>query len=745
MHQQGIGGGGAVPPPYNHDDERQRLLLGKGNGASGPPLHPAGGYNATQPASQHMQQMGYLGTATMVPLQPPQQAQVQQQQQQPPHQNLTPAPSASARHKSQPHGISSMIPAGQLLTKSYSVSADGSPSYLTPLQLGRHELYEMVPFTAVFGMQARERSISRAFADYAGELDTIEADQIAYSRTNRHMSAAELESRKSHASLLMLDELEMDAVVITTPLIVALFMASVSQFLVGYNTGVMNAASTVVFPGHTTFEWSLAVAIFAVGGPFGAVAAGSIVDSRGRRGGMAVVTYTFLAGGLLQTFARNMLTIAIARFVIGFASGFSSVLVPIYLGELAPPTLRGTLGTLTQFCLVIGIFISNLLAFPLATEESWRILFSVTVMASIVQLFCFPFLVESPRWVLGKDRSSRRARYIIKNLRGLRHEHEIEIEVNHFVNASHAQACGADGGSGGGGGSVHTSSGVAFGGMFRDKQIRRLLVCSLVLQMAQQLSGINAVFYYSTMFFEGLIENPLLGTTIVGGVNVAATYVALLLMENSNRRTLILWSAGGMLVSSIGLVLCLLGIFKGLASLLFVMSFVSFFEIGLGPIPWLIVAEMFEAKYVATAMSASCQLNWCCNFIVGLVFPYLQKYLGAFSFVPFATVLLITIIFVIVYLPETKGTTPEELRDDIERSLSTILALNDDSMSNENSSSSVGNPIDVEWRRAMDDLKRQEEEDMMRGTYNYGFQPIEPNRVAAESDWRSRVAGEPGM
>lgn len=169
-------------------------------------------------------------------------------------------------------------------------------------------------------------------------------------------------------------------------------------------------------------------------------------------------------------------------------------------------------------------------------------------------------------------------------------------------------------------------------------------------------------------------------------------------------------------------------------------------------------------------MSISCQINWACNFIVGLVFPYLQEYLGAYSFVPFAVVLLATIIFVLVLLPETKGTTPEELRDEIVRSLSTMMALSADSTTADHYSSSAGNPIDVEWRRAMDDLRRQEEEDMKRGTYSalllsstyhycvqcplmlllcfsvlkdYGFQPIEPhaveNRVAPESDWKSRV------
>lgn len=94
----------------------------------------------------------------------------------------------------------------------------------------------------------------------------------------------------------------------------------------------MNAPEKVVFPGHSTGAWSLAVAAFAVGGPFGAVFGGKMADSRGRRGALLICTWTFLAGGVLQTMALDMFTIIIARFIIGFASGFSSVLVPIYLG-----------------------------------------------------------------------------------------------------------------------------------------------------------------------------------------------------------------------------------------------------------------------------------------------------------------------------------------------------------------------------------------------------------------------------
>lgn len=95
----------------------------------------------------------------------------------------------------------------------------------------------------------------------------------------------------------------------------------------------MNAPANVVFPGHSTLAWSLAVSSFAVGGPFGALVGGRMADSRGRRGALLLDTWLFLFGGILQTCAPDMMTIIVARFIIGFASGFSTVVVPVLLGE----------------------------------------------------------------------------------------------------------------------------------------------------------------------------------------------------------------------------------------------------------------------------------------------------------------------------------------------------------------------------------------------------------------------------
>ncbi|CAN0392030.1 unnamed protein product, partial [Laminaria digitata] len=266
---------------------------------------------------------------------------------------------------------------------------------------------------------------------------------------------------------------------------------------------------------------------------------------------------------------------------------FCSVVVPIYLGELAPPTLRGTLGTLTQFALVSGILGSNLLAFPLATTGGWRYMFALTPVIAVVELLCVPFIFESPsRWLLARDEYSMQARVAIMKLRGFTNDQEVQIEIDHILEASSAQRTSHT--------SAHSRGAVL--DLFADKRQRLLVVSFVVLHAAQQLTGINAIFYYSNSFFVGIIDNPLIGTTLVGVINVVATYVALQLMDKTGRVPLILWSAGGMLASTVLVTLSLLGLLPNVVAVFGVMAFVTFFEIGLGPIPWLIVAEMFDAK-----------------------------------------------------------------------------------------------------------------------------------------------------
>eukprot|EP00752_Nemacystus_decipiens_P004333 g3958.t1 len=511
--------------------------------------------------------------------------------------------------------------------RSSSVGPGMTASNLNPQQRNRRALYVNLPFFSVYGMQYREKSIAKSLSKISlQDLDI--AGQAEYMK-----KAAE------------------DEAVVTWPLIAAVLVAVLLEFLVGFNIGVMNAPEKVVFPGHTTAQWSIAVSVFAIGGPFGAVLAGTVSNKSGRRGAIIVNTWIYLVGGLLFSLAPSVLWLIPARFMIGFACGFSSVVIPIYLGELAPPTLRGTLGTMTQFALVIGILGSNLLAFPLATAGGWRWMFALTPILALVELMCMPLIFESPRWLLAKDEYSMEARLAISKLRGITNDEEVQIEIDHMLEAMSAQRTSHN--------SAHSRGAVL--DLFTDERQRLLVISFVILHAAQQLTGINAIFYYSNSFFVGIIDNPLVGTSLVGVVNVVATYVALQLMDKTGRIPLMMWSTGGMLASTVVVTLSLLGFLPNVVAVFGVMAFVTFFEIGLGPIPWLIVAEMFDAKYVATAMSIACQVNWASNFVVGIGWPYMHQAMGPYSFVTFGSLLLTTFLFTWQYLPETAGRSHAEV------------------------------------------------------------------------------------
>uniref|UniRef100_K3XC36 Hexose transporter 1 n=1 Tax=Globisporangium ultimum (strain ATCC 200006 / CBS 805.95 / DAOM BR144) TaxID=431595 RepID=K3XC36_GLOUD len=198
-----------------------------------------------------------------------------------------------------------------------------------------------------------------------------------------------------------------------------------------------------------------------------------------------------------------------------------------------------------------------------------------------------------------------------------------------------------------------------------DRSVRFSLIVGIVLQLAQQFSGINAVMFYANLFFKNVgLQDPLVGTCLVGTVNVISTGVALMLMDTAGRRPLLIYSAIGMIASLFILTLGLLKYlpFASMVSVGGVMCFVWFFEIGMGPIPWLIVAEMFPAKPRATAMSIATMVNWICSFIVGLVFPTMQSRLNEFSFVPFMTCMIFALVFILKYVPETKGKTILEIQ-----------------------------------------------------------------------------------
>uniref|UniRef100_H3G9G5 Hexose transporter 1 n=1 Tax=Phytophthora ramorum TaxID=164328 RepID=H3G9G5_PHYRM len=413
--------------------------------------------------------------------------------------------------------------------------------------------------------------------------------------------------------------------------------------------------ASVVFPGHSDMLWAVCVSVFAVGGPIGSIAGGQLSAQLGRKKTMLANSCLFVVSGAVMAFAVNMYMLIVGRFLVGIASGTATVIVPLYLGELAPPNLRGALGTTYQVAMVLGILGTDVLAFGFAgeseslTNPGWRLMFGFAGILGVMQLVLAPLLIESPRWFLNNG-NPKQAEVMLRRLR--QSDDDVTDEMDSISAANFSESGDVQG----------------VGEVLRDRSIRLPLLVAVVLQLAQQLSGINAVMFYASSFFQNAgLENPLVGITLVYIVNVLATLVALMLMDTAGRRPLLLWSVVGMIVSSGVLTVGLMGLlpFASMFSVGGVMSFVWFFEIGLGPIPWLIAAEMFPPKSRTSATSIATMVNWLGLFIIGIVFPTMQGALGDSIFVPFAVVLVLTLGFSFKFVPETKGKTLDEIQADI--------------------------------------------------------------------------------
>ncbi|XP_073540912.1 solute carrier family 2, facilitated glucose transporter member 3-like [Phyllobates terribilis] len=464
---------------------------------------------------------------------------------------------------------------------------------------------------------------------------------------------------------------------LTCSLAFAVIVAAIGSLQFGYNTGVINAPEEIIkafykatyihryrtpmSEGMLTSLWSLSVAIFSVGGMFGSLSVGYFANRFGRRNSMLLVNIAALVGGALMALSKiawSFEMLIIGRFIIGIFSGFCTGLVPMYIGELAPTAYRGALGTLNQLGIVVGILIAQIFGLEviLGSTTFWPLLLGLTVLLSVLQCGLLPFCPESPRYLLIVKKEHEQAETILQKLRGTL---DVASDIEEMKEEGHRMA---------------QEKPVSFIELFRSSQYRQPIIIAIVLQLSQQLSGINAVFYYSTNIFKAAsVPNPVYATIGAGVVNTVFTVVSLLVVERAGRRTLHLVGLGGMavfaLIMTISLKLNNDGQVIGWSyvSIAAVFGFVALFEIGPGPIPWFIVAELFSQGPRPAAMAVSGCSNWTANFLVGMLFPYAQKGCGPFVFLIFMGFLIIFFIFTFFKVPETKGRTFEEIAQEFQK------------------------------------------------------------------------------
>ncbi|XP_044290505.1 solute carrier family 2, facilitated glucose transporter member 2 [Varanus komodoensis] len=462
---------------------------------------------------------------------------------------------------------------------------------------------------------------------------------------------------------------------VTCTLFFSVFSAVLGFFQFGYCIGVINAPQMIIMNHYgkvlgitedvmqnptVIMLWSLSVAMFAVGGMVSSFTVGWIGEKMPRVRAMILVNILAVSGNIflaVSKFGPSYVFIIIGRAFTGLHTGLTSGLAPLYVGEIAPTALRGALGSLHQLAVVIGILISQVLGldFLLGKDETWPLLLSLAGCAAVFQTVLLFFCPESPRYLYIKCGKIEEAKESLKRLRGEAYDPTKELEDMEKEKEEASK-----------------EKPVSIWQLITSSTYRQPFLVAIGVHIAQQFSGINAIFYYSTdIFNQAHVRKPIYATIGVGFVNTVFTVFAVFLVDKAGRRSLFMAGLFGMMLCTItmtvGLVLQPKLEWMSYVSLTSIFLFVSFFEIGPGPIPWFIVAELFSQGPRPAAVAMAGFSNWFTNFCIGMFFPYVAKLCGPYVFLIFAVLLGIFVIFIYYKVPETKGKSFEEIAEEFRR------------------------------------------------------------------------------
>ncbi len=425
-------------------------------------------------------------------------------------------------------------------------------------------------------------------------------------------------------------------------------ISALGGMLFGYDIGVISGAILFIkkeFSLSAGME-EIVVSSVLLGSLIGAVAGGVLADRLGRRRLLIVTAIVFGLGAIGAALAPGTASLIAARVVAGAAIGIASFVAPLYISEIAPVAIRGKLVSINQVALTSGIVISYCIDYAFAGSQAWRWMFAMAVIPAAAFGFGLLFIPDSPRWLAGLGRTDQ-ARAVLKRIRA---PEQVENELNQIQ-----QSVGKQKGN---------------WSELLSPFLRPAMIVGVGLAIAQQITGINTVIYYApTIFkFAGLSSASvaILASVGVGVVNVVFTLVAMQLIDRVGRRPLLLASLAGMALglAVLGLAFSLpqLSGSLGWIAVASLMVYVGSFAVGLGPVFWLILSEIYPLRIRGRAMSVGTVANWSANLIVALSFLTLTQVLGkAFTFWLYGVVTIGAWLFAFFLVPETKGKTLEEI------------------------------------------------------------------------------------
>ena len=429
-------------------------------------------------------------------------------------------------------------------------------------------------------------------------------------------------------------------------------VVALGGFLFGFDTAVISGAEKSIqqFWHLSVFEHGLTISIALIGTVIGSLLGSKPSDMFGRKNTLYFVAVAYFLSSLGTALANNWSVFLAFRFLGGLGVGASSVTAPIYISEVSPADRRGRLVGLFQFNVVLGILVSYLSNYLISQvgETSWRWMLGVQAFPAFIFLVLIRFIPESPRWLILKKNATERALQILKIINPLNYEQELVAIQNSSLEGHSSKA------------HINLFSG----------QYKTPIVLAMLFACFNQVSGINAIIYYAPRIFEmaGLgAHSSLLSTVGIGMINFIFTLLAINIIDKVGRRLL-------MLIGSFGLIASLFmvgftfysGQFSGFAIPIYMMVFIAFFAFSQGAVIWVFISEIFPNQVRAKGQTLGSSTHWIMAALIAFSFPYFAEKLGgATTFFFFCTMMVLQLIFVWRFMPETKGKSLEQIESNI--------------------------------------------------------------------------------
>lgn len=426
------------------------------------------------------------------------------------------------------------------------------------------------------------------------------------------------------------------------------FTAALAGLLFGVDVGVIAGALPFVsaeFHLSSSLQGFVVSAVL-IGAFLGTLVSGYICRHYGRRFALQLSGLIFSVGAILSVVSVSAEMLISVRIFLGLALGIASFSAPLYLSELAPKSVRGGLIALYQLMITLGIFAAFVCDLVLTPSGNWRWMLGVPLVPAVIMFVTALFLPRSPRWLMlwKRDEEAKQV------LHRVRHAEEVLPEMEEIAQTVDTVQRPLD--------------------AFKIRGFNKLLLLGMVLQLLQQFSGINTVMYYAPTIFKlaGFTSHieQIWWTVAVGLVNCLTTIIAVLIIDKLGRRPVLFFGAAVITISMFFLGLAFhLGVdtpFLKYLAVASVLTFIFGFAVSLGPVIWILCAEIFPLQGRDIGITFSTATNWACNALIGFTFLIVLEWLKpANTFWMFSIIGVITLLIFYWFVPETKQVSLEHI------------------------------------------------------------------------------------